>query len=436
MRIGRSVYRTVVFISWCAFLPSAKIPALAQGLFDLSVNPVVISDWKPEPWPKVAFGGLRLWDANTAWQQLNTADGVYNWSVLDAWLAAAQRGGQHVLYTFGQTPRWASSNPNDKGCTGGAGTCGPPDDLNADGSGSDQHWKDFVTALAMHNRNSSTAHISAWEIWNEPFATWQWTGTCAQLVRMARDAAGIIKSFDPDAIVLSPSADWAWGQPRTWLGAYLAAGGGQYADAIAVHGYVYLGERDEPEDMVGMAQKFRAVLKAYGQDSKPIWDTEASWGYGYKYRYNNPDMQAGWLARFYLLHRSSSIQCLFWYSYNSDDDFGTLWIPDPKDRTLKGTLLKPGLAFAQVTGWLSGVRMSKSCSPSGTIWTCELSGAGGYQGLLVWDTAMSCSKDGCQTDRYTVNSDYIKYRTLDGKTIQITKDTVPIGAEPILVQNQ
>src|ERR1700680_198727 len=348
MRVGRSLYRAVILIT-CAFITFADIPALAQGLFDLSVNPGVVSKWKPEPWPEVPFSSLRLWDANTAWQEMNLANGVYDWTVLDAWLAMAHVGGQHVLYTFGQTPKWASSQPNDKGCAGGPGTCDPPNDLNPDGSGTNRHWKDFVTALALHSKNSLTAHIEAWELWNEPFATWQWTGTYAQMVRMASDASEIIKSFDPNAVVLSPSVDWAWGQPRTWLANYFAAGGTQYADAIAVHGYVYLygGKRDEPEDMVGMAQKFRAVLSAYGQNSKPIWDTEASWGYGYKNRYNDPDMQAGWLARFYLLHRSSSIKRLFWYSYNSDNDFGTLWLPDPKDRTMKGTLLKAGIAFAE-----------------------------------------------------------------------------------------
>jgi hypothetical protein len=435
---NRMSFGCAIILMTCAFMTAADIPASAQGLFDLSINPVVVSKWEPEPWPEVPFSSLRLWDAHTAWQEINTAEGVYDWTFLDAWLNAAHAGGQHVLYTFGQTPRWASSNPNDNGCAGGPGTCDPPDDLNPDGSGPDQHWKDFVTALALRSKNSTTAHIEAWEIWNEPFATWQWTGTFAQMVRMASDAAAIIKDFDPHAVMLSPSVDWAWGQPMSWLGNYFAAGGTQYADPIAVHGYVFMygGKRDEPEDMVRMSQKFRAVLKTYGQDSKPIWDTEGSWRYTKNNRYNDPDMQAGWLARFYLLHRSNSIKRLFWYSYNSDDDFGTLWIPDPKDRTQKGTLLKPGIAFAELNGWLVGASMTAACSPSGTIWSCGLSRTGGYQGLLVWDTSKNCSYGKCQTQNYTVNSQYINYRTLDGQTIRVTRHMVPIGAKPILVQNQ
>ena len=435
MRIARFFSFAAILVI-LVFLLTISLPASAQGIFALDVNPMVIDKWQQEPWPQVTFGTLRLWDGDVAWQQINTADGVYDWSVLDAWLAAAQPGGQHILYTFGQTPQWASSDPNDSSCAGGTGTCAPPNDLNTDGSGTDQHWKDFVTAIASHNKNSSTTHIESWELWNEPFATWQWTGTYAQLVRMARDAAAIIKSYDPNAIVLSPSVDWAWGQPRNWLGDYFAAGGGQYADAIAVHGYVYLGERDEPEDMIGMAQKFRAVLNTYGQNSKPIWDTEASWGYGSKNRYNNPDMQAAWLARFFVLHRSTEIKRLFWYSYNSNDDYGTLWIPDPQDRSLPGTLLKPGIAFQNLRDWLIGAKVTTACSGSGTVWTCKLGRPGGYQGLVVWDTNGTCANGTCTTSNYSVGSEFVKYRTLDGDAFRVAHGTVPIGAKPILVQNR
>jgi hypothetical protein len=71
-------------------------------MFALDVNPMVIDKWHQEPWPQVTFGSLRLWDAHSAWREINTANGVYDWSGLDAWLGAAQTGGQHVLYTFAQ----------------------------------------------------------------------------------------------------------------------------------------------------------------------------------------------------------------------------------------------------------------------------------------------------------------------------------------------
>jgi hypothetical protein len=402
------------------------------------MNSAVVSPWRPEPWPTIPFGSLRLWDSNTFWYQLNPSDGVYDWSVLDAWLAKAYTGHQQVLYTLGYTPAWASSNPNDTSCIDLPGTCDAPNDLNPDGSGTDQHWKNYVTAVAMHSKNSPTAHIQAWEIWDEPFGSWEWAGTIPQMVRMARDASAIIKNIDPNAIVLTPSFDWGWQQPLKWAASYFAQGGGQYADVISLHGYVFQdgGNFGEPENITKYLPNFEAVLKAYGQASKPIWDTEASWGNSTRYGFTDPDSQEGWLARFYILHRSYWIDRLFWFNYNSTTNYGTLWVPNPHNQTLPGTLLKPGKAFGVLEGWLSDVQMTTRCSAVSTVWSCGFAGSGGYEAQTLWDTADTCAQGMCQTTNYTVGSQYIDYRTLDGEKIQIENNTVPIGYKPILVENQ
>jgi polysaccharide biosynthesis protein PslG len=417
-------------------LVKTGLAAQGQSLFGLQMNSAVVADWHPEPWPAVPFGTVRLWDASVAWYQINTGDGVYDWSVLDGWLAKAQSGRQSVLYTFGNTPRWASSHPQDSKCVPVAGSCDPPNDLNSDGSGSDQHWKDFVTAIAMHSQNSPTAHISAWEVWNEPYASWEWTGTYAQMIRMASDATEIIKRIDPNATILSPSFLFNWDYSLNWLKGYLAAGGGRYADVIALHGYPHQGNNNSPENMIPLLQRFVALLQEYGQGSKPIWDTEASWGDAVERHIQDPDMQAAWLARFYILHRSNWIARLYWFQWNSTQDFGTLWLPDHNDHTRPGTVLKPGIAFGIVENWLHGPQMTSRCSPNGTVWTCGLSGSGGYKALLVWDTSASCSQGKCQTVNHSVGSQYVKFSTLDGHTFPVNNGNVPIGAKPILVRNQ
>jgi polysaccharide biosynthesis protein PslG len=408
-------------------------PLSAQKEFGLQMNSGVVASWQHEPWPAVPFGSLRLWDASVAWYQINTADGVYDWSVLDAWLASAQTT-QSVLYTFGNTPAWASSNPTDSSCVPAPGSCDPPNDLNADGSGSDQHWKDFVTAIVMHNHNSKTGHIDAWEVWNEPYAPWEWTGTYAQMVRMASDATAIIKGVDPNATILSPSFLFNWGLSLRWLDGYLAAGGGEYADVIALHGYVKVNEQDEPEDLVDHIKVFRAILNAHNQGGKPIWDTEASWGDAVSNHIQDPDMQAAWLARFYIIHRSHWIARLYWFSYNSTTDFGTLWIPNEKDHSRPGTLLKPGKAYGVVEGWLTGAHITTRCSPSATVWKCGLNRNHESPAIIVWDTGERCSNGSCQTVNYAVDSQYVKYTTLDGETFPITDGVVPVGAKPVLVQ--
>ncbi|HSZ01486.1 MAG TPA: hypothetical protein VK788_18455, partial [Terriglobales bacterium] len=176
---------------------------MATHLFDLQMNSGTIAE---QPWPCVSFVGMRLWDSQVHWRDINTAPGIYDWSLLDLWLADAQLHNIDVLYTFGEVPGWASSDPNDGHCSGGSGACDPPNDLNADGSGTDQHWKDFVSAIVSYSKNSNTGHIRSWELWDEGLGNpLRWTGTIAQLIRMAHDATAIIKEADSSAVVLNPS---------------------------------------------------------------------------------------------------------------------------------------------------------------------------------------------------------------------------------------
>ena len=102
-------------------------------------------------------------------------------------------------------------------CVNGKGQCDPPSDLKPDGSGSDQSWKDFVSAIVTHNKNSVDAHIRYWEIWNEPHTPNQWKGTNAQLIRMAEDARRIILGVDPNAIIVSPSSDMKTPKQQDWM---------------------------------------------------------------------------------------------------------------------------------------------------------------------------------------------------------------------------
>ena len=422
----------ILLLSVCSLVGHSQAQASAE-LFSLQMNVGTVSQ---QPWPSVSFGGIRLWDSATHWSNINTADGVYDWTLLDRWLADAQSRNVNVLYAFGQVPTWASSDPSDSTCAANLGSCDPPNDLNADGSGSDQHWKDFVSALVTHNKNSKTGHIKYWEIWNEAFGNpRRWTGTIAQLIRMAHDATAIIKAADPSALVLNPSFTPELSLSRDLLDQYLAAGGGKYADAIALHGYVVRqGSAGNPEDLVGNMNLSQAILAKHGQGNKPLWDTEASWGNTTKNGFTDADLQAAFLARFYMMHWSVGIARFYWYQWNNPT-VGALWIPDPHDPRLPGTLLKPGIAYAQLDQWLVGAKLSSACTVHGTAWTCELSRAGGYQAEAIWDTAESCKQGSCDTIEYTVDAKYKQYRTLDGKTIPITDSKVPIGIKPILVEN-
>jgi len=419
---------------------SAEAPhsVIPPTLFGMHVH---MRPTRPQPWPPVPVGTFRFADTVAGWFRLNPAEGKYDWTLLDEELEDLKSHNvDDVLFTFHSTPAWASSGPHHRCAHGGLaqlreganintrlGSCDPPNDLNPDGSGTDQHWKDFVSALATHNLNSKAAHIKYWEVWNEPHNDFFWDGTDAQMVRMARDAYTIIKSIDPEALILSPSVGMHPRIGAAWMDSYLAAGGGQYADIIAFHGYVHAlrsGRYPSASDPVQPLSDFRKMLARHGQDSKPLWDTEASWGNASNMDFTDEEQQSAFLAQFYLLHWSLGVPRLYWFAWN-DGAVGTLWIPDPGDRSAPGTLTKAAGAYAQVYKWLVGAALMKPCSEDGGVWTCSLREADGHEAEIVW------SAEG--EKQFNPKTSLKKMRDLDGN-VNSVQGAIKIREKPILIE--
>ena len=117
------------------------------------------------------------------------------------------------------------------------------------------------------------------------------------------------------------------------------------------------------------------------------------------------------------------------------DNGFTLGLPDGL-WTPSGGVNQSGVAYQQVQNWLVGATQSGSCSASGTIWSCSYTRSGGYQALATWDTSQSCSNGTCSTKPQPAASQYLHYRDLAGNTFSIANGTVPVGAQPILLENQ
>ncbi len=385
---------------------------------------------KVEPWPTVPFGTFRLWDSNTSWAQLNPSKGKYDWEQLDKWFSdLKEHHVEDILYTFGRVPDFASSKPNDGECGYSPGSCDPPSDLKPDGSGTDQYWKDFVTAIVTHSKESHTNHIKYWEVWNEPFHDKVWTGTQAQLVRMAKDAQTIIHNLDPDALVLTPSPLLKRDKVLRWWDDYLAAGGGEYADVIAFHGYVITGKQGEvpdPVNFVNFLADFRKNLAAKGLGSKPLWDTEAGWGNAEKLGFADENIESAFLAQFYILHWSSGVQRLYWYSYNNPE-LGTLWRADPSDSSRPGSLTKGGNTYRELYNWLVGSTMTQACSADGSTWTCNLTRPDGHPAMIVWNVGGE--------KNLNLKGSFKKMRDLDGGSSAVA-GPVKVGPRPVLLESQ
>ena len=284
--------------------------------------------------------------------------------------------------------------------------------------------------MVQHECTNGSCKIQSWEIWNEPNAQNFWRGTTQQLVRMTQDANAIIKGVNPDLLIVSPPPAGG-GDPTStaasFLQGFLADGGGQYVDVIGFHGYLLPAqvEAGQVETVLSGLAGLESARSAVGLTSKPVWDTEGSWGLSTNLP--DPDLEAAFVARYYLL-QATYVQRFYWYAY--DEGSGTLY-----DHTSK-MLLEPGMAYAQVYDWLVGATPSGPCSNSGSIYSCGFTRPGDYQALAVWDSALTCSNGVCQTTSYTVPSGYQQYRDLAGNVNQIAGGSIQISVKPLLLESE
>jgi hypothetical protein len=415
--------------------------------------------WPDSVVPSVQFGALRLWDSGVGWSEINTAAGTYNFTHMDSWLSEAQANNVEMLYNLGRTPTWASSNPNDSTCNystegGGNGQCWPPNDLNSDGSGADAIWISWVTAVATHYKGQ----IKYYEIWNEWNIQPSWSGTTAQLVRMTQDARCVVEgppagsqcnpnsnfsatAIDPSARIVTP-APVGGGTSASALNAAAKnmniflnqsqAGGvgpGSFVDVIGFHCYVStqtVGDFPIPENVTTVDNNVAGVQ---GVQGKPLFCTEGGWGDAAIEGFLDPDLQAAFLARYYLLQTSTTVARVYWYAWDDTANDIALW--GPTDTT------PAAIAYGEMYKWINGATPGAACSANGTVYSCAYTRTG-YQALAVWDSnpASSCYQAGTPTcSTFTIPSQYKLYRDLSGNETSVPGSTIPLSAKPILLES-
>jgi len=427
----------------------AQVPASFFGL-TIDGNGGTGFTWPNSIAQPLVVNAVRLWDSGTRWNQIETTEGVYNWSALDAMLAKAKANHQTVLYTFGGVPAFAASEPWDDACSEGFGSCSAPIGLNRDGSGTNVQFKAFVTALMQHTGNQ----IQYFEAWNEINSPQFWNATAAQMVRMAHDARMIIKQYNPSAVVLSPStcgcSDIVFTEfssfnanPQDAMLFYLRATakgvpgtptGAMLADGISFHAYI---GANPPEKIAGYIGGMQSAMRQAGVGWLPLYISEDSWGPNTMIAgcSSNPpfsqaclDNQAAFVGRSLTLAASNGVAAYYWYAWG-DNAHGTLY------NTSTGRLYEPGIAYQEVRAWLAGAISISPCTHAQTVYTCAFQRTGGFEGLIVWDTAQKCKASGCSTSTYRVPIGYTTRYDLAGDAPVTLGSTTQIGAKPILLAN-
>jgi len=428
-----------------------------------------VVDSAGDPWPGtvVPVTTWRTLGASVKWADIDTgvisgSEDTYDFTRLDRALTFVQQSGMDVIFTMYATPSWASSR--GKNCTGvgspvgclgpanmdcafqqqnGPGICDPPIDLSCDGTGSNQIFQNFVTALIHH---VGPGKIKYWEMWNEPNISTEWNGgnDCAgsgvahagdlMLARMARDMKVIITTVDPEAKFTTPAVS---GDAGAWIADYFNnTDGGESADIIAFHGYTSQTggcPSDCPlaEQIADQTDQIAADLPA-SQLGKPLFDTEGNWGFVRDENGNlasaitDPDEQASFLARFYLIQMWKQVAKFSWYSW----DYPLTQLYDPTT----GSLTEAGSAYVQIVRWTNGGTAAVGpCSANGTVWTCTLTATNGAQAEAIWDTSQTCSSGNCTTNDVTVRSQFNAYLDLAGNVTAVANGTAPVGLKPILL---
>jgi len=417
--------------------------------------------------PRSPFGAFRFWDTGTRWDQIEPTQGMFEFSRFDQWVSLFKNDpdfkGNEAVFTLGPgTPAWASEESDDRKCDffkedGVPGQCYPPKDVAKDGSGTDQMWKDFVSAVAEHALQSGI-HVKYWEVWNEfndspktQKSDWQWAGTPQQLERMAEDARCVItgrghvrgvactaQPIDSSAIILSPSFQ-ALEDAKHLKAAkayFQQPGAADAAEEIAFHAYTLI-----PEDESQHIQIIKGTLLPIDKQ-RPFISTEGGWHQDCQLP--DLDVQMSFVARMYFILNTNNVDAFYWYAWQVRDPktgigFGSLWNPDANGlcTTPHAGITPAGVARQQTYSWMVGAQVSPCTQDQSvkTVYTCNVSRTGGYLGQAIWDSSKACSQGKCKTRTWPVPKGMLWYRDLSGNTVQIVGSTVQIGIKPILLEN-
>jgi hypothetical protein len=436
-------------------LPLPVVPASFFGLIVHRDNHFPASTF--------SFGGFRFWDDLAIWPYIEAPDS-FKWKSIDDYLSSLHDANVNtILYTLGTFPPWAAGNSNDKQpCDNVQGkifphNCDPPPDLNPDGTGTDQTWRNWVAAIATHVNKldpDKYAHIEYWEPWNEFYRSdtlqpgyhetpISWHGTYAQMVRITQDlncivtgriqaittnsnetcdhvlaSVGLTAPVDSSAKVVSPSGCanegfFSFATEQNYLycndnpptSAYCTTGraGADAVDIINIHGYT--GREPVERSLQTWANKVKNGLQSQ-ELGKPLILGEGSFGDPAKPGNGFTDLQsqASVVARYSLMARSLGVSTEYWYGYETEREavgsggIGTLVMPDGYQgcNDPNGCILPSGTAWQQTYDWMVGATMSMPCSSQGSVWTCSFTrtNPSGYQAEATWDNSATYYCDG------------------------------------------
>ncbi|HEY8304213.1 MAG TPA: hypothetical protein VIG42_06455 [Solirubrobacteraceae bacterium] len=207
-----------------------------------------------------------------SWSDVESQKGVFNWTKFDQLVATAKTNGITILPVVDYAPSWAS--PSDA-----------------------TDYAAFVKIAVQRYGPGTTANLRWWELWNEPYFSYAWSGKTPEPMAYGRDAlaaAEAAKSVS-SSVKLLISADYqdsaqvgstSW--ETSWIDDMFSAAPtlGKFIDGVSVHPYgddpaLPLAKLGGWKDAFGnwafqRIDTIRAKFLAHSVNV-PFWITEAGW---------------------------------------------------------------------------------------------------------------------------------------------------------------
>ncbi len=242
--IATAIFHLVLFTA--AFAPAASVTAMEVGI----CAHIAGDEYRylEKALDRVAEAGLSRVRADFTWAKIEPSPGVWRFEVTDRVMAEAARRGIRILpllcYDNPKTyPGYAWQNPDA--------------------------WRRFVQAVVTRYRGL----IDVVEIWNEeniPF--WKPKRDPAQYTEFLRLSYRAVKEVAPEVRVAMGGLA---GRDYKYLEEMYKAGAADCMDIVNFHPYLW---PDPPDGLLEEAiRRYRAVMAAHGDASKPIWITEMGW---------------------------------------------------------------------------------------------------------------------------------------------------------------
>ena len=211
-----------------------------------------------------------------SWREIEPTSGEWHWEYPDFLLQATEFYDLDLFARLDHPPTWArqaTAEPMN-------GRSFPFDE---------EAYLKFVASVAQRYQGRIRGYI----IWNEPNLAREWGGPPDPVgyTRLLRRAYEVIKQQAPEALVISAGLSPTNTQPgsneqaiddRLFLEEMYRAGAQPYFYSLGAHPYGFAYSPDDPHGAhsglnMNRLLDLRAIMKAYGDEAKPVWATELGW---------------------------------------------------------------------------------------------------------------------------------------------------------------